>query len=61
MERATLEKRMKMLNGYLQVLLQSVEVSDKYPKLLSMLVSFLEPGEYDKCTGPFAKTVSGIS
>lgn len=57
MERATLEKRMKMLNGYLQVLLQSVEM-DKYSKLLAMLLGFLEPGEYDKSTGPFAKTVS---
>ncbi|KAK6618548.1 hypothetical protein RUM43_012939 [Polyplax serrata] len=55
MERATLEKRMKMLNDYLQVLLQSVE-SENYPKLQSMLLAFLESGEYDKTTGPFAKT-----
>lgn len=56
MERATLEKRMKMLNDYLQVLLQIVE-SENYPKLQSMLLAFLESGEYDKTTGPFAKTV----
>lgn len=59
MERATLEKRMEMLNDYLQVLLHSVE-AEKYPKLLFMLLAFLEPGEYDKSSGPFAKTVESV-
>ena len=56
MERATLEKRMKMLNDYLQILLQS-GVTETHNKLLGMLLTFLEPGEYDKSSGPFAKTV----
>lgn len=57
MERSTLEKRMKMLNDYLQILLQSA-ISDVYNKLSGMLLTFLEPGEYDKSSGPFVKTVS---
>lgn len=57
MERSTLEKRMKMLNDYLQILLQS-GIAETHTKLLGMLLTFLEPGEYDKSSGPFAKTVS---
>lgn len=47
MDRKVLERRMRMLNEYLQaVLLSSVLAS--HPSLQSMLLSFFEPGEYDK-------------
>lgn len=59
MDRAILEKRMKMLNDYLQILLQR-GVIDSHKMLLAILLTFLEPGEYDKSSGPFAKTVSRV-
>ncbi|GLG99697.1 Sorting nexin-13 [Gryllus bimaculatus] len=47
MERAVLEKRMKMLNDYLQILLQA-GVVETHPQLQGMLLQFLEQGDYDK-------------
>ncbi|PSN51606.1 hypothetical protein C0J52_09091 [Blattella germanica] len=59
MERAVLEKRMKMLNDYLQILLQS-GVIDTHPQLQRMLLAFLEQGDYDKGVsgGQISRTVS---
>lgn len=56
MERNVLEKRMKMLNNYIQILLH--QDSKAYPALHDMLIAFFEP-LYDKAGagGPFAKTV----
>lgn len=47
MERAVLEKRMKMLNDYMQILLQA-GVVETHPQLQGMLLTFLEQGDYDK-------------
>ncbi|KAJ9575635.1 hypothetical protein L9F63_007496, partial [Diploptera punctata] len=47
MERTVLEKRMKMLNDYMQILLQP-GVIDTHPQLQRMLLAFLEQGDYDK-------------
>lgn len=47
MERRILERRMKMLNEYLQTVLQC-SVLASHPNLQSLLLSFLEPGDYDK-------------
>lgn len=61
MERRVLERRMRMLNEYLQTILQSAVLAS-HPTLQSMLLSFFEPGEYDKGVvgGQIAKTVSLI-
>ncbi|XP_026279783.1 sorting nexin-13 [Frankliniella occidentalis] len=47
MDRAVLEKRMRMLNSYLQIIVQPGVVSS-HIGLLQLLVSFFEPAEYDK-------------
>ncbi|XP_063234403.1 sorting nexin-13-like isoform X2 [Bacillus rossius redtenbacheri] len=47
MDRTVLEKRMKMLNDYLQILLQS-GVIETHASLKSLLLAFLEQGDYDK-------------
>lgn len=59
MDRAVLEKRMKMLNNYLQIIVQPGVVSS-HPGLMQMLLSFFEPGEYDKreSGGQISRTVS---
>lgn len=57
MEREVLEKRMKMLNNYLKVLLQ-LGVIKSHPALSNLLLIFLQP-DTDK-VGPsdqFSKTV----
>ncbi|KAG8224739.1 hypothetical protein J437_LFUL005308, partial [Ladona fulva] len=57
MERWVLERRMKMLNDYLQILLQ-VGVIDKHPNLREMLLSFFEQGDYDRGRSGVAPTVA---
>lgn len=54
-----LEKRMKMLNDYLQILLQP-GVIDTHPQLQKMLLAFLEQGDYDKGVtgGQISRTVT---
>ncbi|XP_046396118.1 sorting nexin-13-like [Ischnura elegans] len=47
MERWVLERRMKMLNDYLQILLQA-GVIDKHPSLRELLLAFFEQGDYDR-------------
>nr|CAD7261410.1 unnamed protein product [Timema shepardi] len=47
MDRLVLEKRMKMLNDYLQILLQT-GVIDTHNHLQAMVLTFLEQGDYDK-------------
>ncbi|XP_034255128.1 sorting nexin-13 [Thrips palmi] len=47
MDRAVLEKRMKMLNNYLQIIVQPGVLSS-HIGLVQLLLSFFEPGEYDK-------------
>ena len=57
MERNVREKRMKMLNDYMRILLQ-LSVIKSHPMVQSELLTFLEP-EYDKGgpSGQLAKTV----
>lgn len=59
MDRQVLERRMKMLNDYLQTILQN-NILMSHPNLRSMLLSFFEPGEYDKglTGGQLTRTVS---
>ena len=59
MERSVLEKRMKMLNDYLQILLQP-GVIDTHSQLQRMLLAFFEQEEYDKGVtgGQIARTVT---
>jgi hypothetical protein len=59
MERTVLEKRMKMLNDYLQILLQR-GVIDTHSQLQRMLLVFFEQEEYDKGVtgGQIARTVT---
>ncbi|XP_049843380.1 sorting nexin-13-like isoform X2 [Schistocerca gregaria] len=45
MERAVLEKRMKMLNDYLQIVMQPGVVGS-HPQLRDLLAAFLEQGDY---------------
>lgn len=58
MERNVLEKRMKMLNNYLKILMQ-LNVIKSHPTLQDMLLSFLAP-EFGKnvAGGPISKTVN---
>jgi len=58
MERSVLEKRMKMLNDYLQILLQP-GVIDTHSQLQRMLLAFFEQEEYDKGVtgGQIARTL----
>lgn len=57
MERNVREKRMKMLNDYMRILLQ-LSVIKSHPILQNELLTFLE-SEYDKgsASGQLAKTV----
>lgn len=50
---------MKMLNDYMQILLQH-GVIDTHPQLQRMLLAFLEQGDYDKGVtgGQIARTVT---
>lgn len=60
MDRTVLEKRMKMLNSYMQIVLHLENKA--YSALHDMLATFLEP-EFDK-SGPgghFARTVSNLN
>lgn len=59
MDRAVLEKRMKMLNNYLQIVVQP-GVLASHVGLMQLLVSFFEPIEYDKGVtgGQISRTVS---
>ncbi|XP_069691932.1 sorting nexin-13-like [Periplaneta americana] len=61
MERTVLEKRMKMLNDYLQILLQP-GVIETHPQLQKMLLTFLEQGDYDKGVtgGHIARTLDTL-
>lgn len=61
MDRDLLEKRMKMLNNYMRILLQ-LGLIKSHPSLQNILLSFLEPGEYDRgVTGGLAsKTVDNL-
>lgn len=56
MDRTVLEKRMKMLNNYMQIVLHLENKA--YSALNDMLATFLEP-EFDKSGpgGQFARTV----
>lgn len=62
MDRAVLEKRMKMLNNYLQIIVQP-GVLTSHIGLTQLLLSFFEPGEYDKGVtgGQISRTVIKIS
>lgn len=57
MERNVLEKRMKMLNNYLKILMQ-LNVIKSHPSLQDMLLAFLDP-DFGKPVpgGQFSKTV----
>lgn len=59
MERAVLERRMRMLDFYLQQLRQS-HILSSHSGLRDLLMTFLEQGDYDRATsgGPIAHTVS---
>lgn len=61
MERNLREKRMKILNNYMRILLQ-LNVIKSHPLLQDELLAFLE-SEYDKneACGQFAKTVYFIN
>lgn len=57
MDRAVLEKRMKMLGYYMHQVCQSTVLSS-HPKLRDLLMTFLEQGEYDRTGGPISGAVS---
>ncbi|XP_054270445.1 sorting nexin-13 [Macrosteles quadrilineatus] len=61
MDRRVLERRMKMLNDYLQTLLHS-SVLASHPSLRALLLTFLEPGDYDKGVsgGQIVKTLDNL-
>lgn len=61
MDRAVLEKRMKMLNSYLQIIVQPGVVSS-HIGLMQLLLSFFEPGEYDKGVtgGQISRTIDTL-
>lgn len=60
MDRAVLERRMKMLGAYMHELCQNTIVSSHYG-LQELLMTFLEQGDYDKATGgPISSTVSKL-
>ncbi|XP_067006541.2 sorting nexin-13 [Anabrus simplex] len=61
MERAVLEKRMKMLNDYLQILLQA-GVMETHPNLQGMVLAFLEQGDYDRGVtgGQISRTIDTL-
>lgn len=61
MERSVLERRMRMLGFYLQQLCQAHVLSSHFA-LKSMLMTFLEQGEYDRATsgGPISHTIDTI-
>uniref|UniRef100_A0A1B6BYU1 Sorting nexin-13 n=1 Tax=Clastoptera arizonana TaxID=38151 RepID=A0A1B6BYU1_9HEMI len=58
MDRKVLEERMKMLNNYLQMILQN-NVLVSHPNLLNLLLLFFESGDYDKglSYGQLTKTI----
>ncbi|XP_065220750.1 sorting nexin-13-like [Planococcus citri] len=60
MERNVLEKRMKMLNNYMKILMQ-LNVIKSHPSLQDMLLSFLDP-EFGKAVpgGPLSKTLDNL-
>lgn len=56
MDRAVLERRMKMLGYYMNEL---CNVTSTHQGLKELLMTFLEQGEYDKANGgPISSTVS---
>uniref|UniRef100_A0A8D8TS08 Sorting nexin-13 n=1 Tax=Cacopsylla melanoneura TaxID=428564 RepID=A0A8D8TS08_9HEMI len=60
MDRSVLEFRMKMLNEYLEILLHNGLVMSR-PGLKSILLNFVEPGEYDKSfNGQVTKTLENL-
>lgn len=60
MDRSVLEFRMKMLNEYLEVLMHSGMLMAR-PELKSILLNFVEPGEYDKSfNGQVTKTLENL-
>ncbi|KAI5726648.1 hypothetical protein M8J76_006212 [Diaphorina citri] len=60
MDRSVLEFRMKMLNEYLEVLLHNGILTSR-PGLRSILLNFVEPGEYDKSfNGQVTKTLENL-
>lgn len=61
MDRAVLERRMKMLGYYMGELCQTIVINSHYG-LRELLMTFLEQGDYDKVTGgPISATVSSIA
>lgn len=58
MDRSVLEKRMRMLNDYLQILLQE-GLSETHPHLQIILGQFLEQGPYEK-GGPLESLASSM-
>ncbi|XP_076360640.1 sorting nexin-13-like isoform X2 [Tachypleus tridentatus] len=54
-----LEKRKLLLNQYLQRLLRQ-NIFSEYPKLIDMVLCFLEPGLYEKEKRPLSKTVGTL-
>ncbi|KAL1454884.1 hypothetical protein WDU94_009014 [Cyamophila willieti] len=60
MDRSVLEFRMKMLNEYLEILLHNGLLVSR-PGLKSILLNFVEPGEYDKSfNGQVTKTLENL-
>lgn len=50
MDRVVLERRMKMLNTYMQEICRRT-VMDSHIGLKPLLLTFVEQGEYDRATG----------
>ncbi|XP_065164268.1 sorting nexin-13-like isoform X2 [Atheta coriaria] len=61
MDRAVLERRMKMLGNYMQEITQA-HILHSHPGLKELLMMFLEQGEYDRVTsgGPISNTIGTI-
>lgn len=60
MDRAVLERRMKMLGIYMHEICDQ-KVLSTHDGLKTLLMTFLEQGEYDRATGgPISTTVTEI-
>ncbi|XP_050302654.1 sorting nexin-13-like [Anthonomus grandis grandis] len=60
MDRAVLERRMKMLGQYMSDLCQ-MKVIESHAGLKELLMTFLEQGDYDRATGgPISTTINAV-
>ncbi|XP_023020353.2 sorting nexin-13 [Leptinotarsa decemlineata] len=60
MDRSVLERRMKMLGSYMNEMCQPSVISN-HPGLESLLMTFLEQGEYDRANGgPISSTIDTL-